>query len=244
MSRALFLWKKKGKCALPKESTKKNIKQEQLFLRLLLAFFGVVILAFGAAILNAAQVGVDAYSANNLGMSRALGMSLGNFQLLLNLLFFLLILVFNRKNLGWGTLINMVLVGYFIQFFNSLLAPLMETPGIVIKLCGLLIGVLLFTMGISLYLGADLGAGIYDGITPMILKYTHWPFVPVRVAQDVFFVVTALVFHGPVGIGTVINAFFTGPFIHFWDRVLTAPLIEKITNPAKISEKITKPEKN
>ena len=52
----------------------------------------------------------------------------------------------------------------------------------------------------------------------MIVDGTNAKYRLVRVLQDVLFLVLAIVFHGAIGVGTVVTAFFTGPLIEFWTR--------------------------
>ncbi|HEX5143485.1 MAG TPA: hypothetical protein VFW21_06415, partial [Mycobacterium sp.] len=98
------------------------------------ATVGVAILGLGSAILRVAQVGVDPYTAANIGISNTIGMELGNYQLISNVALFVPVLLFGRKYIGIGTIINMVLTGYFIQWFSVLLNPLVpDTPGRVLQ---------------------------------------------------------------------------------------------------------------
>ena len=54
----------------------------------------------------------------NLAISGRLGMSLGNWQALLNCLLFIIVILWGREYIGFGTLANMFLVGYSIDFFS------------------------------------------------------------------------------------------------------------------------------
>ncbi|RAD55113.1 hypothetical protein DN508_37920, partial [Burkholderia multivorans] len=55
-----------------------------LALRSLYALAGVVLIGLGAAILQTGGVGVDPYTALNIGISERIGWSLGAYQLLSN----------------------------------------------------------------------------------------------------------------------------------------------------------------
>lgn len=48
------------------------------------ALVGVAILGFGSAVLRVAQVGVDPYTAANIGISNTIGLDLGTYQLISN----------------------------------------------------------------------------------------------------------------------------------------------------------------
>ena len=60
--------------------------------------------------------GVDPFSCMNLGISGFLGMSFGNWQLIMNAALLLIVWFTVRHCIGPGTIINMVLVGYTADF--------------------------------------------------------------------------------------------------------------------------------
>jgi uncharacterized membrane protein YczE len=195
------------------------------------ALLGVFILGFGAALLRVSQVGLDPFTAANIGVGTKIGLSLGTYQLLLNGLILCFVFFFGRKYIGIGTVINMVLTGFFIDFFTWLLTSYISLSITWFTQALLLIfGVLIFTFGASFYMSAKLGNAPYDAIAPILVDRTGLHFRVIRITQDVLFMVIAFIFGGPVGIATIINAFFTGPLISFWDKKVSQPLIEKSLN--------------
>ncbi|MFK4565692.1 YitT family protein [Enterococcus sp. UD-01] len=201
---------------------------KELVLRSFYALAGVAILAFGAALLRVGQVGLDPYTAANIGIGETLGLSLGVYQLIVNIVILILVFIFEKKYIGIGTIINMVLTGFFIDFYTGLFDAFFTTKmTIILQVVFLIVGIIIFTFGASFYMSAKLGNAPYDAIAPIIVDYTKSQYRIIRIAQDIFFVVLAFVFGGPVGVGTVINAFFTGPLIDFWNNNVSEPLIDK-----------------
>ena len=204
----------------------RNIKE--IAIRSLYALIGVAILAFGAATLRVGQVGLDPYTAANIGIGSVLGLSLGVYQLIINILILGLVFIFGRNYIGIGTVINMVLTGFFIDFYTWIYTTFFTIKINLLSQTVLLIsGVVIFTFGASFYMSAKLGNAPYDAIAPIIVERTKAQYRVVRVTQDISFVILAFIFGGPVGIGTVINAFFTGPLIDFWNKKVSEPIIEK-----------------
>lgn len=204
----------------------RNIKE--IAIRSLYALIGVAILAFGAATLRVGQVGLDPYTAANIGIGSVLGLSLGVYQLIINILILGLVFIFGRNYIGIGTVINMVLTGFFIDFYTWIYTTFFTIKINLLSQTVLLIsGVVIFTFGASFYMSAKLGNAPYDAIAPIIVERTKAQYRLVRVTQDISFVILAFIFGGPVGIGTVINAFFTGPLIDFWNKKVSEPIIEK-----------------
>lgn len=195
-----------------------------------MSLIGVLIFALGATILLAADLGMDPYSAMNLGVSQLLGWQLGPYQLLLNLLILGLVFLIDRHLIGVGTIFNMALVGYGIQFFSLILLKNLPTPSsLLMQILVALLGFLVFTFGLAMYIVADVGISPYDAITPMILKVTHsknYRFI--RILQDVTAMVIAILVHGHFGLVTIIVAFGSGPFIIFWERHVLDKLLKII----------------
>ncbi len=124
-------------------------------IRALYALVGVILIGLGAAILETGGVGVDPYTALNIGISETIGWSLGAYQLLSNAILFIPVLIFARSYIGVGTLINMTLTGFFIQVFAGLLAPLAVAPGNhAMAALFFAIGILVFAFGASGYISA------------------------------------------------------------------------------------------
>lgn len=201
---------------------------KSLVLRAVYTMVGVLILGFGATILREGNVGMDPYTSANIAIGELLGLSLGVYQLGLNLVFLAVIFIFGRKYIGFGTVVNMVFVGFFIDMFTALFNKFdIHAETLPMKIVFLVVGTLIFTFAVSLYTGADLGAAPYDACAPTIVDHTGWPYRVVRIIQDVTFTLIGFFFKGPIGVGTFINAFLTGPLITFWNEKVTGPLIAK-----------------
>ena len=85
-----------------------------------------------------------------------------------------------------------------------------------------------FTAGASAYMTAGIGTAPYDAIAPIVVDRTGWRYRAVRVVQDLAFVGLAVAFGGPVGVGTVMTAFFAGPLIDFFTTRVNTPLLHRL----------------
>jgi uncharacterized membrane protein YczE len=194
---------------------------------------GVAVLAFGASLLRIGGVGLDPYTAANIGTGERLGLSLGVYQLLINLVLLILVFFFGRRHIGIGTVINMVLTGFFIDFYTKIFELLRISPTGWLQMgLFLVIGILFFTFGASFYMSANVGSAPYDAIAPTIVDQTKANYRVVRVIQDVAFATLGWITGGPIGVGTFISAFLVGPLIKFWDEYVSVPIIEKTIKKA------------
>ena len=216
---------------------KKKINWTNIAYKTLMSFIGVAILSMRTTFLRGGNVGLDPFTAVNTGISNKLGIGLGVYQLALNLVIFIFILWLDRKQIGVGTILNMVLVGFEIQWFTTIYHPLFgyRTTFLIVA-ADTLIGLILFTLGASLYMAPDLGAAPYDAIAPIITQRTKLSYRTARITQDVLFMVAAVIAGGPVGFGTIIVAFFTGPLISWWNDHISNPMVKTITDATKPKE--------
>ena len=207
--------------------------------KLLFSCIGVVCIALGTTICRMGDVGVDPFTAMNLGLSARVGMDFGTFQLLMNLVILVVVFAFDRFQIGLGTLINMVAVGYLIEFFTWVYRQLPWQPsGLVSAGIHLVAGTLLFTLGVSLYLKTRMGVATIDAVAPIAAERLPFSYTACRMTQDISVTVLAVLAGGPIGVFTVIAAFFTGPLITAWNRFATLPLYRRfgILNREELAE--------
>lgn len=192
----------------------------------MMTIFGIVLIAVGSSICNYGQVGVDPFTAMNIALSSKLGISFGLYQMLLNLVLFLGVLKISKHYIGFGTIVNMIGIGFLIELFTSLWRSMFTiTITLPLQVAMLIVGVLILTLGASLYMRADLGVAPYDAIALIANEKYHKNFAVSRIICDMFCAGIGFFLNGPVGAGTIVFAFFTGPFIRFYDTHVSNPLL-------------------
>lgn len=211
-----------------------SINWKDFSLRSLVSIVGITFLSIGAALSETMNMGVDPFTALNRGASALLGFSLGNYQLVVNLVILAIVFFMKRSLIGWGTIYNMVLVGYQIEFFGKLFGNFfaVESLSLPVRLLITVVAIAIFAIGVAMYMDTELGVSPYDAITPLITDRTGWTYTPVRVAQDLLVVAGAYFLGGPVGISTVITGFFAGPLISFFSKIISQPIMNKVEETA------------
>jgi uncharacterized membrane protein YczE len=110
---------------------------------------------------------------------------------------------------GFGTLMNMYFVGFFMD--RIMAWGLVPTPGSLPGQMALLVGGILVLGAASyMYLSPRLGAGPRDGLMMGLVQRLGRPVYQVRAAIEVTVLVLGYLMGGPVGVGTLITAFTTG----------------------------------
>lgn len=207
-----------------------SINGKEFIWKALMSLIGITLISFGAALSQTMNMGLDPFTAINTGASELLGFTLGNYQLFVNAAILAIILFFDRKIIGWGTIFNLVLVGYMIEFFISMLESFIDPTqfAFIVQLLITVVAIIIFTFGVALYMDADLGVSPYDAIAPVITDRVSANYKTVRMIQDIVVVITAWILGGPVGVSTFITGFLAGPLIDFFSNRFTSKLTDKI----------------
>jgi len=207
-----------------------SVDWKDFILRSITSIIGVVLISFGSALSGAMNMGLDPFVALNSGAANLLGFSLGNFQLVVNLIILAIVFFMQRSLIGWGTVYNMILVGYLVDFFTAMFGNFFtaDEMSLVVRIVITVIAILIFTLGVAVYMDVEMGVSPYDAVAPLIEDRTPWSFTPVRVGVDLVVVFVAFLLGGPVGISTVIMGFFVGPLITFFSNNVAQPVVGKI----------------
>lgn len=184
-----------------------------------LIFVLAAVAAMGLCIyfLDMCNFGTDPYTVFNLGMAGKLKISLGNWQAGLNAALLAFVFFWGRNMIGWGTLANMLLVGYsydFFKYINSMWIPEDLFDSMPVRVAVAIPVLVLFIFAAAVYMSCDLGTSPYDAI-PFILseKIKKIPFKYIRMCYDIIFVTVGFLLGSTVGIVTIIMAFALGPVI-------------------------------
>ena len=182
---------------------------------------GTAIMALGCSCYYLSNAGVNNVGADPTGvfmigvhiqLSRLVTIEYGTTMILINASLFVFLLIFKRKFLYFGTLVNALLLGTFINVFNDLLRWMFPS-GFPLPLHYMLpvIGTLLMGISLAIYLPINWGASVIDCIILWIYEAAKkLPYKAVFWLLYLFFIITGLLMGGSVGYGTIVAAVFTG----------------------------------
>ena len=153
-------------------------KNKNLAMRIVLVVLANMILGLGISLLRLAGFGTDPYTCMNLGVSSKLGMSYGTYQMIFNIVLFIPVFILDRKSFGVGALVNMLVLGYFVEFFMFAFGAVGITieglaGNLLIQIPILTLGVFVVCFGVALYMFCDLGSAPYDRLGVIIENYSH-----------------------------------------------------------------------
>ena len=188
---------------------------------------GNIILGLGIAIFKLSGLGNDPFSGMVMALAECVGIEYARFLILLNLGFFVIEIIWGRKLIGLGTIINALFLGYFVTFFYNLITSVIDAPDqMAMQVATVFIGVIITSLGISMYQLPKQGVAPYDSIS--LIMTERWPKIPYfwhRMSNDVLCALICYLTGGVIGIGTLVTAFGLGPVIHFFNRHFTGKLL-------------------
>ena len=194
--------------------------------RIIMMIIGNVILGMGAGMLRAADFGVDPYQCFVLGIDNLLKLGYGTTFVVVNAVFLVLMLVFARRMLNLGTLVNMFFLGYIIDFSHSICMNITPLPSVLVRVVYFIVSILLITFSSAVIYTADMGVSTYDWIalkTAEAQKKVSFKWC--RVGTDLVCVIVGLVFSIIPGIGTIVTAFLLGPLVSFFRTYCSEPFL-------------------
>ena len=207
--------------------------------RIFMSLAGVMLGAISVGIFKIAAMGVDPFQSLMSGLDALIPIPFGTLYVLVNLVLLIFSLVFDRKNIGIATFINLFLLGYVTEFSYNLFQTLLPNPDMVVRSVCLVVGIVIICFGSALYMTADLGVSTYDAVAIVLSrKWKLGKFQYVRICCDLVCVALGvgifLLSGGSLeavptiaGIGTVITAFFMGPLIELFNRTVARPMLKK-----------------
>ena len=207
--------------------------------RIGMSLFGVITCAVSVGIFKIAALGVDPFQSFMAGLDYLVPIKFGTLYVIANAVMLLFALIFDRHYIGIATFINLFLLGYITQFTYEFLGTVIVKPGIAVRVCCLIIGVVILCFGSAFYMTADLGVSTYDAVALIIVNtWKKGKFQYVRIMTDLVCIAIGIVLFllaggqirqipTIVGVGTIITAFFMGPLIEFFNVHITRPFLAK-----------------
>lgn len=185
--------------------------------RFAMMILGVVLQGFGLALLIRLNLGTDPCSCLTQGVTNHVPVSFGTAQLLCHLVTFAFVIRFDVSKIGFGTIGNMVFLGYIADFFGWIWDSVLPTAffdSMLVKIVLLFPVMAVFILGAATYMTAGLGMSPYDALPFIIAERTkRLPFKAVRMLWDICIMAAGAVLGGNIGAITIVAAFFLGPVI-------------------------------
>lgn len=193
----------------------------------------VILMGVFVSILVEIGWGTDPASFMNLNIATALGWGLGNTEVLVYGLMLVFTIIFGVEMIGFGTLANMILIGYIVDlcrwiWVNIGFHDLILNGSFGLKLGIFCVTLLCFVFVAAVYINAQMGVAPYDAIPNILSRWIpKIPFAVVRIVFDLAAVIVGILasrfcddgIQGSI-IGSIAMSLLLGPVISFVGRPL------------------------
>ncbi len=207
---------------------------ENFWKRLAFMLPAVLLMGVFVSILVEVGWGTDPASFMNLNIQKVLGLSLGPTEVITYGIMFIFVIFFGAEMIGFGTLANMILIGFVVDFCrwvwaNIGFADFIANGGFAVKLPVFICALSLFVIVAAIYMNAQMGVAPYDAL-PVIIG-NALPKVP-------FFIIRQLFDFSAVGIGVIFGLISSdgiqGSFIgSIAMSIALGPVISLVNKPLK-----------
>lgn len=216
--------------------------QQNMVKRCIMSLLSIIIMGFGISLFSVSGFGVDPFTSMNMNISSTLGISYGTYQLIVNAVIILFVIIVAHRGLvGLGTLFNMVGVGYACEFFEGAVRGIIAglSANLIVRILLLAAGIIVLCFSCSLFFVSNVGVGPYDSLGFMLSQKTGISYKWIRVITDIAVILVGLVASGGlhslfagnfagirnIGVGTIITAFMMGPLVNFFSKHISSKIL-------------------
>jgi len=175
------------------------------FKRIIRLTFGLFLYALGIVLTIKGNIGLSAWDAFHQGLTFHTGMTMGDANIVVA---FVLIVIafFMGEKIGLGTILNMLLIGSFLDILlKSGMVSVMNTQ--ITGFFMIVSGLIVIAFASFFYIGAGFGAGPRDSIMVMLVRRLNCRVGVARALVESTVIITGWFLGGYIGIGTFIAAF-------------------------------------
>lgn len=170
-------------------------------------FVGLMVMSLGITMtIKGKAVGTAPWDVLHIGLFKQFGLTIGSWSILTGLFIICATSLYLKQLPKLATILNMLLIGSFIDLFNWLLP---STTVLGFEILYFIAGFFVMSIGCGMYIAASLGAGPRDTIM-MIIASKGYSVKTGRTVMEVIAAICGWLLGGPVGFGTVILALGTG----------------------------------
>ncbi len=167
-------------------------------------------MGLGLAVMLEAGIGLGPWAVFHEGIARVTPLSFGQALMIVGVVIAALAWWWTSERPGPGTVVNMLLVGPFVDLFRAVgVVPVQD--GLTLGTVQFLIGAMIVGISSGLYISARFGAGPRDMFVLGLSRLLGRSVRRTRTAVEVVVLVIGVVLGGSVGLGTVLFALVIGP---------------------------------
>ena len=177
----------------------------EYFKRFSVCLLGLVFYALGNFLgVKAGAAGTNAWNTLSLGFVEATGMTFGTAGLIISGIV-VLIDIIGKGKIGFGTLMNGVIISILSDVMLNLFTFVPEAPNSIVGAMYTLGGQVVISFATILYMKPALGCGPRDTLMVIVgLKFPKVPIGTIKLGVEIAVLIVGIVLGAPFGIGTVL----------------------------------------
>ncbi len=202
-------------------------KTKDLLKRIIISIIGTFMIAVTIGIMRILALGVDPFTSFILGICNMTNTPFRIIYPIINGLILIFIFFLNRSMIGWGTLINLILIGPVADYSANVFENMYTNPTFPSKIVILILATIVMAMNVSLYASTDIGVSAYDSLFITINKRKpNMSLGKARILTDTISVIVGFIGKATLGIGTILNVLIMGPLVEFFTKTTTKSILK------------------
>lgn len=191
--------------------------------------FGILILTLGITFTIQSDFGTSPFDALLVGLSLNVGLTVGSWELIIAFILICCNSLIKRQRPELLGLVTAFITGLCIDMWLFLLGNLITPELWFSKLIYFGIGLIISGLGTAVYLQTNFAPIPIDRLTLIIQELTRTNLFFSRTFIYLGFLIMAIIFNGPIGVGTLLTVCFGGLILNYFmpitnkalDRILT-----------------------
>ncbi|OBA03515.1 hypothetical protein A9D36_11895 [Bacillus subtilis] len=176
---------------------------------------GILVLSLGISLTIQSGLGTSPFDALLVGLSEEVGLTVGSWEVLISVILLLCNSILTRKKPILLGLITAFITGIGIDLWLFVLKNTIDPNALLSKLICFGIGLVLIGLGTAIYLQTKFASTPIDHLTLIIRDLSKKTILFSRTLVYALFLVLAIIFKGPIGIGTLLTVCLGGMILHF-----------------------------
>lgn len=190
---------------------------------------GILILTLGISLTIQSKLGTSPFDALLVGLSKNVGLTVGSWEIILALLLIGSNSLLARQRPEILGLVTAFITGIGIDMWLFLLHDIVSPDLWFSQAVCFTIGLVVVGLGTATYLQTNFAPIPVDRLTLIIKELTRKTVFFSRTLIYILFLMLAIIFNGPIGVGTLLTICLGGYILHFF-MPITGRILDNILN--------------
>lgn len=190
---------------------------------------GILILTLGISLTIQSKLGTSPFDALLVGLSKNVGLTVGSWEIILALLLIGSNSLLARKRPEILGLVTALITGIGIDMWLFLLHDIVSPDIWFSQAVCFTTGLVVVGLGTATYLHTNFAPIPVDRLTLIIKELTRKTVFFSRTLIYILFLMLAIIFNGPIGVGTLLTVCLGGYILHFF-MPITERILDNILN--------------